>query len=467
MSIAASVLLWFAPGASAESDTDEWGGTETHVNACSSGQIEGGYEDIGGECLLTGWNWVVGGKCVSGSCGLSTGGCITAICNGTGSPGRGGGSNPCLMGQLDDNGWDTGAICPVGKLTMNEFYDLCLNRGGEVNLDYEDDNPGELFCNLPGSPWMECTETDPAKYVCEIMVPLAGGPPSDESPTPSIVRDHRRDLSVRLSAVEETCKQPGRACRVTAKLVSLNDAEPDLGRARVTVHVSSDAKLDKGDKLLRSYKVRRFRSGDAHVVHLSKKHGATIIGEYLILTAKLLGGVSEHDRSNNVAIVRVGDVTAEPYTFSTYEPNRDRAGRDYKRFWLSGTSRHPKFCEEACIEDARCSAWTYVKPGVQGPAAVCWLKKSVPSKSRNTSTTSGVVHTVEPGVDRPGGDYKSVDLSLRAQPKDCNDRCASESRCRAWTFVPAGLQGDAPVCWLKDRIPAAKGHYRMTSGFVG
>jgi hypothetical protein len=72
-----------------------------------------------------------------------------------------------------------------------------------------------------------------------------------------------------------------------------------------------------------------------------------------------------------------------------WEANIDRPGGDYRSFNLP--SAHPSLCRDACQTDSRCRAWTYVNPGVQGPAPRCWLKASVPGAVRSQNTHSGVV----------------------------------------------------------------------------
>ncbi len=72
----------------------------------------------------------------------------------------------------------------------------------------------------------------------------------------------------------------------------------------------------------------------------------------------------------------------------------DRPGMDYKSYDLS--SPDPNLCERACKEDQNCKAWTYVKPGVQGPKARCWLKSGVPQAVKNTSCISGITPQVPP-----------------------------------------------------------------------
>ena len=68
------------------------------------------------------------------------------------------------------------------------------------------------------------------------------------------------------------------------------------------------------------------------------------------------------------------------------ETNFDRPGGDYGRFGANTWEA----CAEACQNDAKCRAFTWVKPGVQAQSGVCWLKNSVPGGSGNTNTVSGV-----------------------------------------------------------------------------
>lgn len=73
---------------------------------------------------------------------------------------------------------------------------------------------------------------------------------------------------------------------------------------------------------------------------------------------------------------------------STREPGWDRPGYDYFSYDL----RRPRdmYCSWRCMQDAKCKAWTYVRPGVQGPRARCWLKYAVPNPVRNNCCVSGV-----------------------------------------------------------------------------
>jgi len=66
-------------------------------------------------------------------------------------------------------------------------------------------------------------------------------------------------------------------------------------------------------------------------------------------------------------------------------PNTDRPGGDYSNFEIGV----PPACRDACMKDGRCVAWTYVKPGIQGRRARCWLKDRVPAAVANPCCTSG------------------------------------------------------------------------------
>jgi hypothetical protein len=72
----------------------------------------------------------------------------------------------------------------------------------------------------------------------------------------------------------------------------------------------------------------------------------------------------------------------------TVEPDTDRGGGDYHSFELS----QPRFeaCRSACAEAPECRAYTYVKPGVQGGNARCWLKSVVPAAYANPCCISGI-----------------------------------------------------------------------------
>jgi hypothetical protein len=187
------------------------------------------------------------------------------------------------------------------------------------------------------------------------------------------------------------------------------------------------------------------------------------------------------------------------------EPNVNRPGADYRNFDLATASYEA--CRSACEADRRCSVYTYVKPGAQGPKAHCWLKDNVPASRAGDCCVSGVIRTavstphdpvkmapglgnlvqgggtastpvaasptlsvstatsrqVEMNIDRPGGDYRNFDLST-ASHESCRVACRGDARCKAYTYVKPGVQGPKARCWLKDTIPASRANDCCVSG---
>lgn len=66
----------------------------------------------------------------------------------------------------------------------------------------------------------------------------------------------------------------------------------------------------------------------------------------------------------------------------------DLFGGDYKGFPLARPN--PELCRQACSRENRCRSWTYVKPGIKGPQAACFLKNVVPQPRRDACCVSGV-----------------------------------------------------------------------------
>ena len=66
----------------------------------------------------------------------------------------------------------------------------------------------------------------------------------------------------------------------------------------------------------------------------------------------------------------------------------DLPGSDYRNFDLAAADAAQ--CQNACKAESQCIAWTYVRPGVQGPKARCWLKNKAPQRAANNCCTSGI-----------------------------------------------------------------------------
>jgi len=101
------------------------------------------------------------------------------------------------------------------------------------------------------------------------------------------------------------------------------------------------------------------------------------------------------------------------------EQNTDRPGSDFRRFVMS--SPNPNACQNACTNDSKCRAWTYVRPGVQTSHAVCWLKHAIPNPIPNTCCVSGVVRGMGSS---PGGSPPAVQGGQSG-----GSRCNSNTDC--------------------------------------
>jgi PAN domain len=80
----------------------------------------------------------------------------------------------------------------------------------------------------------------------------------------------------------------------------------------------------------------------------------------------------------------------------TIEKDTNRPGGDYKNFAaVDGLS-----CKTVCSnERPRCKAWTWVRKGVQGPDARCWLKASVPPPVPDKNCISGKMEVTGQRID--------------------------------------------------------------------
>ncbi len=115
------------------------------------------------------------------------------------------------------------------------------------------------------------------------------------------------------------------------------------------------------------------------------------------------------------------------------EPNTNRPGKDYKNFDLEAPK--PKLCMAACEKDPKCRAYTYVKPGVQGEKARCWLKSAVPEPKKNKCCISGVKKTKEPSIEKstevhdaiPKGSYQQTCKGIKVSGTTLSAKCKTKS----------------------------------------
>jgi hypothetical protein len=78
---------------------------------------------------------------------------------------------------------------------------------------------------------------------------------------------------------------------------------------------------------------------------------------------------------------------ADKSYYYTREQYTNRVGGDYRDICNVSS---PSDCQAFCAADTKCQSWTWVKPGVQKPYPVCWLKASSPRPEWSTCCTSGL-----------------------------------------------------------------------------
>ncbi len=66
----------------------------------------------------------------------------------------------------------------------------------------------------------------------------------------------------------------------------------------------------------------------------------------------------------------------------------DRPGSDYASFDVQ--DNNPQVCRVRCANDGKCAAYTFVRPGIQGRFARCYLKNAVPQRRADRCCISGV-----------------------------------------------------------------------------
>ncbi len=150
----------------------------------------------------------------------------------------------------------------------------------------------------------------------------------------------------------------------------------------------------------------------------------------------------------------------------------DRKGGDYMSFPIR--SGDPAVCAARCEREPRCRAWSFAYP-TSDHGAICWLKSQVQPRTPDDCCASGVKGagvTVprdtanEVGIDRTGGDYRSLDVAADPAGQACKAACEADSRCRAWTYVRPGYHGPNARCYLKERVRTPRRKPCCISGVV-
>jgi PAN domain len=131
--------------------------------------------------------------------------------------------------------------------------------------------------------------------------------------------------------------------------------------------------------------------------------------------------------------------------------NQNRPGSDYANFDAPSAF----VCANTCAGESQCKAYTFVRPGIQGPNGHCWLKNAVPQAVRDGCCFSGLhpngagMMRAEDKTGRPGSDINSFGISGW---QSCQTACQNEGSCSSWTYVRPGIQGPGGRCWLKNAV---------------
>jgi len=139
-------------------------------------------------------------------------------------------------------------------------------------------------------------------------------------------------------------------------------------------------------------------------------------------------------------------------------------GHDYTHFDAPSAF----VCRNTCGGESRCQAYTWVKPGFQGPHGQCWLKDTLPNIVKDACCDSGPRKFIserdlraEDKINRPGSDFKNFNTDSW---KTCEATCAENEICSSWTYVRPGVQGPSGRCWLKSGVARPVADPNMISG---
>lgn len=111
--------------------------------------------------------------------------------------------------------------------------------------------------------------------------------------------------------------------------------------------------------------------------------------------------------------------------------------------------------------------WAHTKPSAEAKALAAGLSFGEVGPAFQTKPQPHEVGVgrlrFEIGADRLGGDYRGF-AQKASDPRECRDACASDLRCRAFTFARPGTRGPSAYCYLKDRVGISRPNLNYVSG---
>lgn len=124
------------------------------------------------------------------------------------------------------------------------------------------------------------------------------------------------------------------------------------------------------------------------------------------------------------------------------QENVDLYGGDYEQIVHDAPGQDWRTCAARCAGDARCRAWTHVKPG-RTPFGECFLKDTVPERSADPCCVSGIKRSsAAPPPDR-GSLQQPVEATFEAATGGL------ELSIR-WSAAPAPGQEIPPEAWASE-----------------
>jgi hypothetical protein len=167
-----------------------------------------------------------------------------------------------------------------------------------------------------------------------------------------------------------------------------------------------------------------------------------------------------------------------PANVTGAQPGIELEGGTYRYF--AGAEAAPQACQAACRAEGQCLAWDYVRPGVFGVDARCFLKNGasvqvsspccIAGFERQTADVTQAAPSSPAAAGAPmlntdlrGSSYRNFELATDNVTL-CQTACKADGQCLAWTYVHPGGQGSSARCWLKNIIPPATANSCCISG---